>query len=459
MHKQPTLLIVDDYKANRLVLQKQLANNGFDFLMAESGRQALELLEREHIDLILLDIMMPDIDGIEVLKRIKASKRLHDIPVIMVTAMEEDSALPECLKLGASDYVTKPLKMPILRARVASQLSRKWAMDAVQESRLNLTRKVEERTRDLQLALSQREQGLKEQAKAKAEAQQARLRLRDAIEALADGFALFDTDMKLEMANSKFHAFYGDGGRVAAGQSYASILRSVVDKGLIPEAQGQEDAWIEQQLDLLELERDVQMTDERWLRVAQRRTSEGGLVGIFSDITERKNMEDRLRLAALIDPLTGLYNRRHFLTALDGEVNRWKRYQGSLSLIMIDIDFFKSVNDKHGHNIGDQVLCALSETLGDILRSSDTLARWGGEEFIALLPNTPITDTRMLAERICAVVAATDFSTDAGKLRITISAGIAGISAEMETVEQFIKAADGALYRAKAAGRNRMCAA
>jgi len=165
MHQRPTLLIVDDIKSNRLVIKSHLANSGYDFLMAEGGREAIDLLESGvDIDLILLDIMMPDIDGIDVLKHIKADIKLRDIPVIMVTAIDVQDALPACLDMGAGDYVTKPIKRAILQARVNTQLSRKQAMDEVQQSRLYLADKVEQKTRELEQTLSQLYQAQKMEA-------------------------------------------------------------------------------------------------------------------------------------------------------------------------------------------------------------------------------------------------------------------------------------------------------
>lgn len=162
---QPKVMIVDDLKSNRVLMKSNLGNNGYDFLMVEGGLEAIDLLERgEGVDLILLDIMMPDMDGIDVLKHLKANKKLCDIPVIMVTAMEEDSSLPECLELGACDYVSKPIKGLILKARVDTQLSRKQAMDEVLESRLHLACKVEERTQELKQTISQLYQAQKLEA-------------------------------------------------------------------------------------------------------------------------------------------------------------------------------------------------------------------------------------------------------------------------------------------------------
>lgn len=165
MHKQPTLLIVDDLEPNRLVIKAYLGNSGYDFLMAEGGQEALDLLESgADVDLILLDIMMPNINGIEVLKRIKVNENLCDIPVIMVTAMGAQDALPECLELGANDYVTKPINSPILKARVNTQLSRQQAMDEVQKSRLHLADMVEQKTRELEQTLRQLYQAQKMEA-------------------------------------------------------------------------------------------------------------------------------------------------------------------------------------------------------------------------------------------------------------------------------------------------------
>jgi len=149
MHKQATILIVDDYKSNRALINGYLTGNGYDFLMAAGGREALAMLESETVDLILLDIMMPDINGIGVLKRLKANARLRDVPVIMVTAMEEEKSLPACLELGANDYVTKPVKASVLKARVASQLTRQRAMD---ERHRDLTLRVDEKSCALQQA-------------------------------------------------------------------------------------------------------------------------------------------------------------------------------------------------------------------------------------------------------------------------------------------------------------------
>ncbi len=153
--EQAKLLIVDDSESNRLVLMYQLEDLGYAFLMAEGGQQALDLLEHEEVDLILLDIMMPDINGIDVLKSIKGNASLREIPVIMVTALGVEESLPECLELGASDYVSKPVQKTILRARVNSQLARKRAMDEVQASRLHLEQMVEERTSELQSTMKQ----------------------------------------------------------------------------------------------------------------------------------------------------------------------------------------------------------------------------------------------------------------------------------------------------------------
>ncbi|WP_051938347.1 sensor histidine kinase [Ghiorsea bivora] len=161
---KPKIMIVDDYKTNRLLIMHHLEGEGYQFIMAEGGQQAIDLIAQSDVDLVLLDIMMPDVDGMDVLKYFKAHKHLCDIPVIMVTALEAQNGLPECLSLGACDYVTKPVQRSVLKARVSTQLSRKKALEEVRESRLHLANLVEEKTRELEQTLGQLYQAQKMEA-------------------------------------------------------------------------------------------------------------------------------------------------------------------------------------------------------------------------------------------------------------------------------------------------------
>ncbi len=177
------------------------------------------------------------------------------------------------------------------------------------------------------------------------------------------------------------------------------------------------------------------------------------------EIEVRKEYEERLRDLAIHDPLTALFNRRAFDERLREELRRTVRYQRPLCLMMLDIDFFKRVNDTHGHNAGDEVLAGIADVLQTSARENDMVARLGGEEFAVLMPETTSDAAARVAERLRKAVERKLFSTAAGDLAITISIGVAVWAGSIADAAEFVNAADGALYRAKNSGRNRVCIA
>ncbi len=179
------------------------------------------------------------------------------------------------------------------------------------------------------------------------------------------------------------------------------------------------------------------------------------LVVAVRDITEHKAMEGRLRHLASTDPLTGIANRRHFMEQGRAEFSRSTRYGYSLAVMMLDVDHFKRINDTYGHDVGDQALKALTDTVGHALRGSDLLGRLGGEEFALLLPSTPLAGAHILAERIRGEVERMRLDTSSGELSFTISIGVCEF-AEEEGFDVLLNRADRALYTAKHGGRNRV---
>jgi diguanylate cyclase (GGDEF)-like protein/PAS domain S-box-containing protein len=183
-----------------------------------------------------------------------------------------------------------------------------------------------------------------------------------------------------------------------------------------------------------------------------------GLVGVISDIDERRRLQADLERQARTDSLTGVNNRRHFLELAEAEINRALRYRSSLSVLMIDVDFFKDVNDTHGHAAGDQVLCRLTDVCRAGLRETDPVGRIGGEEFAVLLPETDLVGAQDVAERLRASVAATAVSrADGPDLRFTVSIGVASFQQSDGSLDGLLRAADDGLYMAKRGGRNRVC--
>ncbi len=181
-----------------------------------------------------------------------------------------------------------------------------------------------------------------------------------------------------------------------------------------------------------------------------------GLVGVSRDITERKRLEGALQHQANTDGLTGVVNRRRFLELAQGECIRALRLNHPLAIAVIDLDHFKQINDSYGHAVGDQALVAWTRICQQQIRVIDLLARFGGDEFALLLPETTATQARTVLEQVCRALAAQPIDVSGNTVTLTISAGIASLAHEAESLDTLLERADRALYQAKAAGRNRV---
>ena len=302
------ILVVDDHEDNVEVLRARLEARGYDVRGANSGQEALDTVNQWVPDLILLDVMMPDMDGLEVVSRLKADRNLPFIPVIMQTALDSTERMVAGLEAGADDYVTKPINFAELEARVRSIL----------------------RIKKLQQALSERER-------------------------------------------------------------------------------------------------------------------------------ELSMMNDRLLHISLTDGLTGVDNRRSLEQRLHEMFEHSLRLHEPISCVMCDIDHFKKVNDTYGHAAGDEVLKQFAEILKDEAREIDRVGRYGGEEFLLLLPGTVLDSAVTFAERLRQRVDDHTFSFEGGTLKRTMSCGVAAWPhPRVAGREEMLKAADDALYVAKELGRNRV---
>jgi diguanylate cyclase (GGDEF)-like protein len=300
METLPVILVVDDNETNIDILLELLGEK-YDIIVAIDGFGALEIAQEEKIDLILLDIMMPEIDGYEVCKRLKADPKTEDTPVIFLTAKSDEDSIERAYDVGGIDYITKPFRPKELLARVNRELK------------------------------------------------------------------------------------------------------------------------------------------------------------IQTLIRELKASYEKLQELAQTDPLTKLYNRRYFQDISKNILNLSKREQEPLSIVMVDIDKFKRINDTYGHQIGDEVIVSLANILQNSKRESDIVCRYGGEEFVILLPNTAVDGALDFAEKLREKVESNRLILKDLEVNFTVSLGVSAVRLDRESnIERALNRADEALYESKNSGRNRV---
>jgi diguanylate cyclase (GGDEF)-like protein len=199
---------------------------------------------------------------------------------------------------------------------------------------------------------------------------------------------------------------------------------------------------------------DIRLANGEVIRSRCKVLDDGGRMVTYGNVSDLVRNADEMAELAMKDTLTGIYNRRHFMARLDSEWKRFRRYERPLSILMLDIDHFKSINDRYGHDVGDQVIVAVAQLCATQTRDSDVAARIGGEEFAIVLPETNLDDACAAAERLRTAVAEHPFATRTGALNVTVSLGAALAEANVAGIAELMKRADEALYAAKHAGRN-----
>jgi len=275
---------------------------------------------------------------------------------------------------------------------------------------------------------------------------------------LPEALAVFDYEGRITGANPEFSNLFG--------YSLEELIGEDISRLVAPRDRLEEAISIRKRVtsgETIRLETVRRRKDGNTFQVSMQSSPvivEGNHIGfyiIYRDVSNIKETEDRLRKLATTDPLTGLFNRRHFRDLAEKEIHRAERYGRPLCLLMIDIDYFKTVNDTYGHDTGDQVLRHLAEIGLDTLRIPDVFGRIGGEEFAILLPDTDSKGGEKMAERLRKRIEDTPFLTQTGQIPFTISGGISAAPPHSKTVDQLLKEADEAMYRAKRTGRNRIC--
>lgn len=453
------ILIIDDVATNRIVQQARLSAACYEPVLAADGATGLAVARAERPDLVLLDLGLPDISGLEVLHRLRRDPACRDIPVIALTTTGSAAERLAAFAAGADDVMDRPANERVLLARLRNLLRLKAESDYPSHDTLAMAGLAEapaafEPQGIIALVASQPAQP---QAQVLRDALAGQLRDRLVVlsrrEALADISATQGRDSLPEV-----FILQDDGRNPSATLRLLSELKShqatrhAAVCVLGPAGEGDEAA----------MAFDLGADDAVGPRVTGEELAlrtRGLLRRKRHSDRRRARMQDGLRLA-IRDPLTGLYNRRFAVPQLAAVAARARADGTPFAVMVMDLDRFKQVNDRYGHAAGDQVLVEVARRLSENLRDSDVLARIGGEEFLAILPASSIIVARRVAERLCEVMDDLPIRLISGEeLRVTVSIGVAvagGGDDASFAVEGLVEQADLALLESKGAGRNQV---
>src|SRR3984957_1039324 len=449
------VLVVDDILSNVKLLEAKLSAEYFEVVTAFNGMDALARMEEHEPDIVLLDVMMPGMDGFEVCRRIKANPKTAHIPVVMVTALDQSSDRVAGLDAGADDFLTKPVDDAALFARVRSLVRLKMMTD---ELRMR-------ETTGQTMGLIDPAETLNEQM------QSGRiLVIEDRPESVAWFHTALEPANEMTAADSFEEAMVrvrgGDYDLIVVSLGLRSFdgLRLCSQLRSLPEARNVPILVLVSDGDRRKLTQALEMGVNDYLT---RPVDKNELIARVRTQLRKKRYADRLRHnvqlsleMAITDQLTGLHNRRYMSRHLDTLMSNAKKNGRPLAFVIMDIDFFKQVNDTHGHDIGDEVLKEFAARINANVRGIDLACRYGGEEFVVAMPDTDMSFAYSIAERLRHSIETTPvkISRAPGALNITISIGIARCEGEGDTAEALLHRADQALYRAKRTGRNKVVA-
>jgi two-component system, cell cycle response regulator len=450
------ILVVDDILSNVKLLEAKLTAEYFEVITAFSGEQALTKTEGELPDIILLDVMMPGMDGFEVCRRIKASPKTAHIPIILVTALDQPSDRVAGLEAGADDFLTKPVDDFALFARVRSLVRLKMMTDEL---------RMRERTGQTMGLVEAASETLVEP-----DPNGSLLIVEDRPESVTWFRAGLEPKHKVaEACNFDEALVQARGGYfdlivVSLGIKAFDGLRLCSQLRSLPEARNTPILVLVSDGESKKLAQALDMGVNDYLT---RPVDRNELIARVRTQLRKKRYAEKLRQnmqlsleMAITDQLTGLHNRHYMARHLDTLMKNSVESGKPISFLVMDIDYFKSVNDNHGHDSGDEVLKEFAARISANIRGIDLACRYGGEEFVVVMPETDLAFAYTVAERLRQSIEVAPFriSRPPNSLRITVSIGMASSVGGNDTAEGLLHRADLALYRAKREGRNRVIA-
>ena len=448
------VLVVDDVPANVKLLEARLSAEYFDVTTASNGIEALALCERAECDIILLDVMMPELDGFEVCRKLKSNPQTHHIPVVMVTALDQPSDRVRGLEAGADDFLTKPVTDIALISRVRSLARVKMVTDELR-MRAVTSKEIGLQSPDREAVLDTGRGGrvlIVDDRQSSYERIVATLSAEHTVDVEPNpNEALFrsaEGNYDLVVVSLNLKEF--DGLRLC---SQVRSLERTRNLPILALAESDSTAKLARGMEIGVNDYLVRPIDKNEM-LARVRTQ-----------VKKKRYTERLRdnvqmsiELAITDGLTGLFNRRYMETHLGTLVDQSAARGKPITVLVLDIDYFKAINDSYGHYAGDDVLREFALRIRKATRNIDLACRYGGEEFVIVMPETDMAVATAVAERLRRRIATEPFAIQKGArhLEVTISIGIAALSGVGDNAATILKRADQALYRAKRDGRNRV---
>jgi two-component system cell cycle response regulator len=450
------VLVVDDLLPNIKLLEARLSAEYFDVITATNGFEALQLCRDGRCDIVLLDVMMPGMDGFEVCRRLKADPATLHLPVVMVTALDQPADRVRGLEAGADDFLTKPVDEIALIARVRSLARLKMMLDELR-ARANTSANLGLTDVAARIGLDAGDNGrilLVEDRPSSSDRIVASLR------------DLHQIEVEKSPQDALFRAAEGayDIILVSLNLAYFDALRLCSQLRSLERTRALPILMI---ADLDDRPRILRGLDLGVNDYVVRPIDRNELVARVRTQLRRKRYADSLRdnvqaaiELAVVDALTGLNNRRYLETHLSSALDQAAHNGRPLSLMILDIDHFKSVNDTYGHDAGDEVLKAFARRMKRVVRGADLVCRLGGEEFVIVMPDTPMPVAERIAERVRAAVQSEQFQigNNGRTIAVTTSIGLAERGSDANP-DALLRRADKALYGSKTSGRNRVTAA